>query len=82
MYFPNTCKNTDTRSLEHCCLAKARSVIYFECVSVALDLQHAERMRRIILSSVVCLAVPYFYTLSPKRHDFRQKKILNKKCVF
>ena len=27
-------------------------------------------------SSVACLALQYFYTLSHKRHDFRQKKIL------
>ena len=28
---------------------------------VALVIQHAKRMRRIVLSSVACLAVPYFF---------------------
>jgi hypothetical protein len=37
---------------------------------------------RIILSSVVCLALPYFPTLSPKRHGFPKRKLLNIKCVF
>jgi hypothetical protein len=35
-------------------------------VSVALFIQHAKRMRRIILSSMACLAVPHFSTLAHK----------------
>jgi hypothetical protein len=50
-------------------------------VSVTLVTQHAMRMRRIVLTSVACPAVPYFSTLSHKRHDFRGKG-LNIKCVF
>jgi hypothetical protein len=52
---------------------------YIFRVSVALAIQHAKRMRRIILSSAACLAVTYFST-PHKRHYFRQK-LLNTKCI-
>jgi hypothetical protein len=43
-------------------------------VFVASVIQHAKRMRRIILSSVACLVLPHFFILSHKRRDFRERK--------
>jgi endonuclease/exonuclease/phosphatase (EEP) superfamily protein YafD len=50
-------------------------------MSIALVTQHAKRMRRIILLSVTCLAVPHFSTLLHKRHDFR-KTVIEKNVRF
>ena len=47
------------------------SITYSECLFVALDIQHAMRMCRII-----CLWPAQHYTIlphSPKRHNFRNK---------
>jgi len=38
---------------------------------LALFIQQAQRMRRIILSSAALLPAAYFPTLSHKRYDFR-----------
>jgi len=45
------------------------------CVSVSLFIQHARRMRCIILSTTPCLPPSYFSTLSYKRHDFRKNTV-------
>jgi hypothetical protein len=68
-------------SRNHCCRWKAIRISYSECVFVAIVIQHAMRMRPILLSSVACLAQPYVSTLSHKRHDFREKAIEPKICV-
>jgi hypothetical protein len=60
---------------------ETQDLLNFPSVSVALVIQRAERMRRIILSSVACLALPYFITPSRNRHYFRGGKKFNLKCV-
>ena len=59
-------RKTETRSLWHFCRRKAVNITFSECVSVALVIQHALRMRHITLSSVACLATMFFHTISKK----------------
>jgi hypothetical protein len=61
----------EARSRNHYCRVEVVSVTQYEYVSVALVIQHAKRMRRVILSCVACLAVSHFSTLVRKWHDFR-----------
>ena len=46
-------RNIVARSQHSCCRRKETIIItYFECISVALFIQHAERMRHIVVCGV------------------------------
>jgi hypothetical protein len=66
-YFPNKTGNvlyvchTEARSPNHFCRGTATSITYSECVFVALLIQNAKRMRRILLSSVAYLVLLYIF---------------------
>ena len=62
-------------TLTRVCLTTVASVCV--CVCTAVFIQHAKRIRRIILSSVACFGLPYYSRLSHKRHDIG-KTFLNK----
>jgi len=55
-----------TGSHHHCCLGKAISITYSECVSVDLLIQHTKLMRHFVFSSVPCPVLLKFSTLSLK----------------
>jgi hypothetical protein len=59
----------------------AISVIYSKCMYVAIVIQHTEHLCLITLSSLACLAVQYFPTLSHKWQIFG-KSLLHIKCEF
>ena len=66
-------RNSEARSRNHSYRERTK-VLHILCVCVwfALNIEHAKRMRLIILS-MACLVPPYFPTLSHKRYDFRGK---------
>jgi len=74
-------RNVKTGSHYNCSRVKVISITYSECVSVFLDIQRATPMRRIILSSVVCVHLPEIYALSHKRYIFQEKKLYKIKFV-
>ena len=56
----------------------AMSITYYECVSLAIVIQHATRMSPAVFPFVACQTPPYFSTLSRKRNEFRKTLIEHK----
>ena len=73
-------RNNEGGACNQSCCGKSVSVSYFQCVYVALDIQHAKRMRRITYLLPVCsikLFSHYF-----KKDTVSKKKLLEIKCMF
>jgi hypothetical protein len=71
-------RDTEERSLNQSCRGTAICIIYSECVSGALLIQQAERMRHITIWV-------WFYRIFPnylKKGKILGKKLLNIICVF
>jgi hypothetical protein len=69
-------------SPNYCGREKAISIAYSECVCVALVIQEAKHMRRIIFSPVSSLwFYHYFPKLSHERNDFRENVTEHKMFV-
>ena len=66
--------NIEARSRNHFYREKAISIIYSECLFIALVTQHAQRMRRIILSTVACMGIPQ-YLISGTIFEKKKKKL-------
>jgi hypothetical protein len=66
-------RNIKESSRNRYCRGQAISITYSECVSVALGIQHARCLSRIILSFVTWSALPYFSTYLTKGRDFIEK---------
>jgi hypothetical protein len=74
--------NIEARLPNYCCRVKTISIAYSERVFVALVIQRVKRLHHSVFLSVVCPCLPYFLTLSHKRHDFRGGKMIESKmCV-
>jgi len=57
-------RNIHLSSRNRCCSGKATSITYSECVFLALVIQYAVRLRRIVLSSMTYPAVQFFCIIS------------------
>jgi hypothetical protein len=74
--------NMEALSYQFCCHAKETIIKCSECMSVAFSTQHTKRMCRVVLSSVPCLALPYFFFHFISHTTRFSKKLLKVKCMF
>jgi len=66
----------------HCCSGKLVSITYSECLFVSFDIQHAERMHRVMSSFLACLNLPHFPKFPHQTYDFLEYLIENKTVLW
>ena len=73
--------NIEAHRRNHCCSGKAIGIAYSECVSVALVIQHAMRMRHIVICGLSGCKI-FFPHYLINDTNLEKKRLLNIKCVF
>ena len=74
-------RNIVARSRKHCYHGKCINITFSECVSVAVVIQHAKRMRQNCIVICCLFDCTILYTLSRKRHNFRENVAGYKMCL-
>ena len=74
-------RNIEGSSSNNYCSAKAISIVYSECVFVALGVRHEMRMRNIVIFGRLGTTI-FFSTLSHERRDYSKKTSFNIGCLF
>ena len=64
---------TGARSCNRCCSGKAVIIAYSECVLVALRIQHATRMRHIVICGLSCTI--FLHIISQNGKIFKKGKV-------
>jgi hypothetical protein len=72
-------RNFAASSCDHCCSGKTKRITYSECVFLALGIQHAMRMCRVVICGL-SVSTLHFHIIS-KRGRFSKEKVFNMKCV-
>jgi hypothetical protein len=62
-------RKIEARSHNCCYIGNAITITYSVCVFIALVIQHAMRVRRIMLSTLARRTLHYFFTLSYIEQD-------------
>jgi hypothetical protein len=76
-------RKSEARSRNHFCRGKAINISHSEFVSVTFSHPACKvHAPCVTVPSVTCLALPYFSALSKKRHDFGEKVIEYKICIW